>query len=197
MLPGPIPRAIRATTMAAVVLVATVAGVVSYMHMHQLAERAGEGWRSWLVPLAVDGLMVAASMTMVVRKRAGMTAGNLAWLSIQARRMLDAAGFPNAVIVATNDLDEHLIATLKEQGAAIKVWGVGTKLVTAFDEPALGGVYKLTAVRQPRSPHPVAAHAKSERGMPNADLASAPPGAGSERSSRGAAGFAVGEQRQE
>jgi len=76
-----------------------------------------------------------------------LDSGDLAWLSMEARRMLDAAGFPKAVIVASNDLDEQTIASLKEQGAAINVWGVGTKLVTAYDQPALGGVYKLAAVR--------------------------------------------------
>jgi len=76
-----------------------------------------------------------------------LDSGDLAYLSIEARRMLDDAGFSEAVIVASNNLDEHVIASLKEQGATIGVWGVGTHLVTAFDEPALGGVYKLTAVR--------------------------------------------------
>jgi len=78
-----------------------------------------------------------------------LDSGDLAWLSIEARRMLDQAGFPKAEIVATNDLDEHIITSLKLQGAAIDVWGVGTKLVTAYDQPALGGVYKLSAVRGP------------------------------------------------
>ena len=76
-----------------------------------------------------------------------LDSGDLAWLSIAARRMLDEAGFPQATIVASNDLDEHLIASLKEQGATIGIWGVGTRLITAYDQPALGGVYKLAAIR--------------------------------------------------
>jgi nicotinate phosphoribosyltransferase len=73
--------------------------------------------------------------------------GDLAWLSKRVREILDAGGFPAAKIVASNELDEHLITSLKDQGARIDVWGVGTKLATAWDQPALGGVYKLAAVR--------------------------------------------------
>jgi nicotinate phosphoribosyltransferase len=76
-----------------------------------------------------------------------LDSGDLAYLSIQARQMLDDAGFLNVTITASNELDEHLIASLKDQGARIDVWGVGTRLITAYDQPALGGVYKLTAVR--------------------------------------------------
>ena len=76
-----------------------------------------------------------------------LDSGDLAWLSVEARKILDEAEFPKAVIVASNDLDEHIIASLKDQGAKINVWGVGTKLVTAYDQPALGGVYKLGAIR--------------------------------------------------
>jgi nicotinate phosphoribosyltransferase len=76
-----------------------------------------------------------------------LDSGDLAHLSIEARRMLDAAGFPKVAIVASNDLDEHLIGSLHEQGARIDAFGVGTRLVTAFDQPALGGVYKLGASR--------------------------------------------------
>jgi nicotinate phosphoribosyltransferase len=76
-----------------------------------------------------------------------LDSGDLARLSIEARQLLDEAGFPNAAIVASNDLDEGIIAELKNQGAKIAVWGVGTKLVTAYDQPALGGVYKLGAIR--------------------------------------------------
>lgn len=77
-----------------------------------------------------------------------LDSGDLAHLSIEARRMLDDAGFAETKIVASNDLDENLIASLRQQGARIDTWGVGTKLVTAYDQPALGGVYKLGAVRQ-------------------------------------------------
>jgi nicotinate phosphoribosyltransferase len=76
-----------------------------------------------------------------------LDSGDLAWLSIEARRMLDEAGFAKAAIVASNDLDEQIIASLKDQGATIDIWGVGTRLITAFDQPALGGVYKLAALR--------------------------------------------------
>jgi nicotinate phosphoribosyltransferase len=76
-----------------------------------------------------------------------LDSGDLAWLSIEARRLLDDAGFHDAAIVASNDLDERLIASLKQQGAAISIWGVGTKMVTAYDQPALGGVYKLSAIQ--------------------------------------------------
>jgi len=76
-----------------------------------------------------------------------LDSGDLAHLSIEARRMLDEAGFHGTQIAASNDLDEHLIGSLHEQGARIDVFGVGTKLVTAFDQPALGGVYKLGAAR--------------------------------------------------
>ena len=78
-----------------------------------------------------------------------LDSGDLAYLSIEARKILDEAGFPKAVIVASNDLDETIIDSLKDQGATISVWGVGTKLVTGDSQPALGGVYKLSAIRQP------------------------------------------------
>jgi nicotinate phosphoribosyltransferase len=77
-----------------------------------------------------------------------LDSGDLAYLSIEARKILDEGGFPDAAIVASNDLDETIIASLKEQqGAKITVWGVGTRLATSFDQPALGGVYKLAALR--------------------------------------------------
>jgi nicotinate phosphoribosyltransferase len=77
-----------------------------------------------------------------------LDSGDLAWLSQQARRMLDAAGFPHAAIMASNELDEHVVQSLRDQDAAIAVWGVGTRLVTGHPDGALGGVYKLGAVRR-------------------------------------------------
>lgn len=75
-----------------------------------------------------------------------LDSGDLAYLSKKARKMLDEAGFPDAVISASNDLDEFLIDSLKAQGAAITSWGVGTNLITSKDCPAFGGVYKLAAI---------------------------------------------------
>ena len=75
-----------------------------------------------------------------------LDSGDLAYLSKAARAMLDEAGFENAIICASGDLDENLIRSLKAQGARIDTWGVGTKLITSADMPALGGVYKLAAV---------------------------------------------------
>lgn len=74
-----------------------------------------------------------------------LDSGDLAYLSRECRRMMDEAGFPNAKVFASGDLDEELIWDLKAQGAAIDVWGVGTRLITSQDCPALGGVYKLAA----------------------------------------------------
>ncbi len=77
-----------------------------------------------------------------------LDSGDLLHLSQQARQLLDEAGFPDAFIVASNDLDEYQINTLRSSGAKINAWGVGTRLITAYDQPALGGVYKLTAIRE-------------------------------------------------
>lgn len=75
-----------------------------------------------------------------------LDSGDLAYLSKKARKMLDNAGFPDAKIAASNDLDENLINDLKIQGAEINVWGVGTHLITSKDCPSFGGVYKLAAI---------------------------------------------------
>jgi nicotinate phosphoribosyltransferase len=76
-----------------------------------------------------------------------LDSGDLAKLSIEIRKLLDQAGFPKTEIMASNELDEYLIRDLKQQGARINVWGVGTNLVTGKDQPALDGVYKLSAIQ--------------------------------------------------
>ena len=78
-----------------------------------------------------------------------LDSGDRVALSIEARRMLDKAGFTNAKIVCSGDLDEHVIADMKQRGARIDMWGVGTKLTTGQPDAALGGIYKLGAVRHP------------------------------------------------
>ncbi|MCK1990772.1 nicotinate phosphoribosyltransferase [Lysinibacillus fusiformis] len=75
-----------------------------------------------------------------------LDSGDLAYLSKVARKMLDDAGFKETKIMASNDLDEYTIMHLKSQGAKIDAWGIGTKLITAFDQAALGGVYKLVSI---------------------------------------------------
>ena len=75
-----------------------------------------------------------------------LDSGDIAYLSKEARKMLDAAGYPNAKVVASNDLDEATITHLKQEGARIDTWGIGTKLITAYDNPALGAVYKLACL---------------------------------------------------
>lgn len=78
----PVPRWVQTVTVAAVSVVALVAATASYAHVHTLADRAGEGWRAFLSPLSVDGLLVAASMVMLVRRRAGLAAGVLPWAGL-------------------------------------------------------------------------------------------------------------------
>ncbi|HET7505811.1 MAG TPA: nicotinate phosphoribosyltransferase [Kofleriaceae bacterium] len=101
----------------------------------------------------LEGVRHAIEVGRELRARGGelagvrLDSGDLAYLSIEARRMLDEAGFPAARIVASNDLDETVIASLFEQDARIDTFGVGTRLITAWDQPALGGVYKLGAAR--------------------------------------------------
>jgi len=101
----------------------------------------------------LEGVRTAVRVGLRLRERGHelfgirLDSGDLAYLSIEARKILDAGGFPEARIVGSNDLDEGIIDSLKQQGAKIGVWGVGTKLVTAYDQPAMGGVYKLAATR--------------------------------------------------
>jgi nicotinate phosphoribosyltransferase len=75
-----------------------------------------------------------------------LDSGDIAYLSKEARKMLDEAGFTDTKIIASNDLDEYTILNLKAQGAEIDIWGIGTKLITAYDQPALGAVYKLVSI---------------------------------------------------
>ena len=75
--------------------------------------------------------------------------GDLAWLAKMARRMLDQAGLSDCGIVLSNDLDEFTIQSIRDEGAQVMSWGVGTKLACAYDQPTLGGVYKLSATREP------------------------------------------------
>lgn len=77
-----------------------------------------------------------------------LDSGDIAYLSIESRKLLDEAGFPDTRIFASNELDEHLIADLKAQGAQVAVWGVGTHLVTGKGQAALDGVYKISAFRK-------------------------------------------------
>ncbi|MEK3763791.1 MULTISPECIES: nicotinate phosphoribosyltransferase [unclassified Solibacillus] len=79
-----------------------------------------------------------------------LDSGDIAFLSKEARRMLDEAGFPNAKVIVSNDLDEYTILNLKAQGARVDMWGIGTKLITAYDQPALGAVYKMVSIENER-----------------------------------------------
>lgn len=80
-----------------------------------------------------------------------LDSGDLAYLSKKARKMLDQAGFPDAVISASSDLDEYLIRDMKLQGSKVTLWGVGTNLITSSDDPSFGGVYKLAALSDKNS----------------------------------------------
>ncbi len=96
-----------------------------------------------------NAIKVGQSLKAKGKKMLGIRidSGDLAYYSIVAREMLDEAGFPEAKVVASNDLDEHILSSLKMQEAAIDIWGIGTKLVTAYDQPALGAVYKMAAIK--------------------------------------------------
>ena len=101
----------------------------------------------------VEGVKNAIQVGLQLRERGyemlgiRLDSGDLADLSIKARQLLDEGGFPEAKVVASDSLDEYKIKALKEKGATISVWGVGTRLSTAYDQPALGGVYKLAALK--------------------------------------------------
>ena len=104
---------------------------------------------------SIEGVRHAIDVARQLRNRghemvgARLDSGDRVALSIEARRMLDKAGFTNAKIVCSGDLDEHVIADMKQRDAKIDMWGVGTKLTTGQPDAALGGIYKLGAVRRP------------------------------------------------
>src|SRR5262252_1327197 len=104
---------------------------------------------------SIDGIRHAIEIGSELRRQGHemigvrLDSGDGAALSIKARRMLDKAGFANAKIVGSGDLDEYMITDLKQRGAKIDVWGVGTKLSTGQPDGALGGIYKLGAIRRP------------------------------------------------
>jgi nicotinate phosphoribosyltransferase len=104
---------------------------------------------------SIEGVRHAIDVASQLRKEGHemigvrLDSGDRVALSIEARQMLDEAGFTNAKIVCSGDLDEHVIADMKQRGARIDVWGVGTKLTTGQPDAALGGIYKLGAVRRP------------------------------------------------
>ena len=104
---------------------------------------------------SIEGIRHAIEVARQLRKEGyeiigvRLDSGDRAALSIEARAMLDEAGFSNTKIVCSSDLDEHTIAQMKRRGAKIDMWGVGTNLVTGHPDAALGGIYKLGAVRRP------------------------------------------------
>ena len=98
------------------------------------------------LPNAITAFKELRAKGYEVRAGVRLDSGDIAKLSKEVHRQLEEAGFPNPRIVASNELDEYLIADIKRQGAKVNSWGVGTKLVTGGDEPALGGIYKLVAV---------------------------------------------------
>ena len=98
-----------------------------------------------------NAITVGLEMAARGQKLAGIRidSGDLAWLAKMARRMLDEAGLTDCGIVLSNDLDERTIQSILDEGAPVNSWGVGTKLACAYDQPTLGGVYKLSATRGP------------------------------------------------
>jgi nicotinate phosphoribosyltransferase len=104
---------------------------------------------------SIDGIRHAIKVACELRRQGHemigvrLDSGDRVALSIKARRMLDDAGFANAKVVCSGDLDEHTITDMKQRGAKIDIWGVGTKLSTGQPDAALGGIYKLGAARRP------------------------------------------------
>lgn len=103
----------------------------------------------------VEGIKNAITVGLEMRERGEclrgirIDSGDLAWLAKMARKMLDEAGLTDCGIVLSNDLDEYTVRSIRDQGAQVSSWGIGTKLACAYDQPTLGGVYKLSATRKP------------------------------------------------
>ena len=139
---------------------------VSGTHAHALVQTYGNDYDAFMAYAAThkdcvflvdtyDTLRLGVPAAIKAAKELGdkinflgvrLDSGDLAYLSKKVRKQLDEAGFPDAHIYASNDLDENTILNLKMQKAKIDVWGVGTKLITAYDQPALGAVYKIVAL---------------------------------------------------
>ncbi|HFU6915227.1 TPA: nicotinate phosphoribosyltransferase [Streptococcus agalactiae] len=139
---------------------------VSGTHAHALVQTYGDDYQAFkayaethkdcvFLVDTYDTLRVGVPNAIRVAKEMGekinflgvrLDSGDLAYLSKKVRQQLDDTGFPNAKIYASNDLDENTILNLKMQKAKIDVWGVGTKLITAYDQPALGAVYKIVSI---------------------------------------------------
>jgi len=144
--------ATRVVTVAAVLLVATVAAVVSFEHMREVADRAGEGWRAWLLPLSVDGLVVAASMVLLTRRRAGLPGGRLAWCAL-----LGGVGASLAANIAAAEPTVTARAVAAWPALAFAV--AFELLLQQRRVPAAGPVVEPVerVVEDPPSPDPVAA----------------------------------------
>lgn len=141
---------------------------VSGTHAHALVQAYGNDYDAFMAYAKThkdcvflvdtyDSLKVGVPTAIRVAKEMGdkinflgvrLDSGDLAYLSKKVRQQLDDAGFTQAKIYASNDLDENTILNLKMQKAKIDVWGVGTKLITAYDQPALGAVYKIVSIEQ-------------------------------------------------
>ncbi|HEQ9927698.1 TPA: nicotinate phosphoribosyltransferase [Streptococcus pyogenes] len=141
---------------------------VSGTHAHALVQAYGNDYDAFMAYAKThkdcvflvdtyDTLKVGVPTAIRVAKEMGdkinflgvrLDSGDLAYLSKTVRQQLDDAGFTGAKIYASNDLDENTILNLKMQKAKIDVWGVGTKLITAYDQPALGAVYKIVSIEQ-------------------------------------------------
>ena len=139
---------------------------VAGTHAHSLVQAYGDDYKAFkayaqthrdcvFLVDTYDTLCIGVPAAITVAKEFGekinfkgvrIDSGDMAYISKKVRQQLDEAGFPDAKVFASNDLDENTILNLKMQNAKIDVWGVGTKLITAYDQPALGAVYKIVAI---------------------------------------------------